>query len=178
MHDLERLKYPIGPFQPPAAFTPEIRHQLIDRLQASAASLRAAVAGLDPQQLDTPHRPGGWTVRQTAHHIADACMNGYVRTKLALTEDAPTVKTFDEGLWAETADSRQLDPEVSVRLVEALIERWAAMWRSLSADHFARPFVHPVNGPTTLDAALAFFVWHTEHHTAQITSLRQRMGWL
>jgi uncharacterized damage-inducible protein DinB len=177
VNDLTPLQYPIGPYQPPSEFTPELRQQLIERLHASAANLRAAITGLDEQQLNTPYRPGGWTVRQTVHHIADACVNGYIRTKLGLTEDAPPVKPFEEKLWAETADSREMHPEVSVRLVEALIERWVAMWRSLSADQFARTFGHPVNGPTTLDATLAFFVWHNEHHTAQITSLRKRMGW-
>lgn len=139
--------------------------------------MRAAVQGLSPQQLDTRYRPQGWTVRQVVHHVPDSHMNAYIRFKLALTEDAPTIKTYHEDLWAELADSRSTPVETSLTLLETLHERWVALLRSLKDEDWKRSFRHPELGPMPLDANLALYAWHGAHHTAHITTLRQRNGW-
>jgi uncharacterized damage-inducible protein DinB len=172
------LRYPIGKFaRQSAPLTPEQRSQFVDAIAEAPAKLAAAVAGLTPAQLDTPYRPGGWTVRQVVHHLPDSHMNSYVRFKLALTEDEPTIKPYDEARWAELADSRETPVETSLALLENLHQRWALLLRSISPADWSRQFRHPELGPTTLDQALALYAWHGRHHVAHITALRERNGW-
>ena len=139
--------------------------------------MRAAVAGLTPERFDTPYRPGGWTVRQVVHHVPDSHMNAYVRFKLALTEDEPTIKPYEEAAWAELADSASTPADVSLTLLETLHDRWVRLLRSMTEADFARKFRHPQLGVVPLDKNLALYAWHGKHHVAHITSLRQRMGW-
>jgi uncharacterized damage-inducible protein DinB len=170
------LRYPIGPADKRSPLTAGERAQRIDAIAVAPSQLRLAVNGLSDEQLDTPYRPGGWTVRQTVHHVADSHMNAFIRFRLGLTEDNPTIKPYDEGAWAELADMR-LPVEVSLRLLEGLHERLAHMLQSLPSASFERQIFHPENGPMTLDAVLSVYAWHGKHHTAHITSLRQRQGW-
>jgi uncharacterized damage-inducible protein DinB len=170
------LRYPVGKFAMPQSVSAAERGTFVENVSATPARLRAAVAGLTGEQLDTPYRPGGWTVRQVVHHVPDSHLNSYIRFKLALTEDTPTIKTYRENLWAELADS-SLDTEVSLRLLECVHTRWVTLLRAMTAEQFARPLRHPEMGPMTLDQLLALYNWHGKHHVAHITSLRERMGW-
>ncbi len=176
MTDDLALRYPIGRFTPPAASMPGIRAAQIEILRQLPERLGAAVEGLADAQLDTPYREGGWTVRQVVHHLADSHANSYIRFKLALTEDWPTVKTYDEAAWARLCDSREpIAP--SLAFVEALHARWVALLESLGEEEFQKGFNHPEMGRQTLAASLALYAWHSRHHTAHITGLRQRQGW-
>jgi len=174
--DLDELRYPIGQFMPPAASVPAVRAAEIRTLRQLGSQLREAVSGLAEAQLDTPYREGGWTVRQVVHHLADSHANSYVRFKLALTENWPTIKPYDEAAWAKLADNR-LPVEVSLKFVEALHERWADLLESMTEEDFHKGFMHPERGRQTLAASLSLYAWHARHHTAHITSLRRRMGW-
>jgi hypothetical protein len=138
--------------------------------------MRDAVGGLSESQLDTPYRSGGWTVRQLVHHVADSHLNAYIRLKLALTEDNPTVKPYDEKLFAGLADAR-LAIDVSLALLTSLHARWMAVWRSMTPDQFVRPLYHPEIGQITIDYLLFTYDWHSRHHVAHITRLREREGW-
>jgi uncharacterized damage-inducible protein DinB len=177
MTDLDDLRYPIGHFSPPASSLPGIRAANIQTLRMLPERLRAAVSGLSDAQLDTPYREGGWTVRQVVHHVADSHANSYIRFKLALTEDWPTVKSYDEAAWAKLADSRKLPVEVSLAMIESLHERWVGLLEELSDDDFQKGFEHPQMGRQNLAKSLALYDWHSRHHTAHITSLRARQGW-
>ncbi|MGB7549288.1 MAG: bacillithiol transferase BstA [Terracidiphilus sp.] len=177
MDDLDDLRYPIGRFNAPAVTMAGIRAAHIQTLRLLPERLTAAVAGLDDAQLDTPYRDGGWTVRQVVHHVADSHANSYVRFKLALTEDWPTIKPYDEAAWANLADSRWLPTDVSLALIGALHARWVALLESLSEEEFRRGYVHPVGGRQNLATALALYEWHSRHHAAHITALRARKGW-
>lgn len=177
MPDLDELRYPIGRFSPPAAIMPAIRDAHIHTLSLAPARLRTAVKGLSDSQLDTPYRDGGWTVRQVVHHLADSHFVSYMRFKLALTSDWPTINPFDEVAWANLVDSRELPIDASLNILEGLHARWVAILESLSDDDFHRGFNHPERGRLNLAFALALYDWHSRHHTAQITSLRQRKGW-
>lgn len=173
----EELRFPIGRVYPDPELSSERRGELIGQIEAAPAALRDAVDGLTAAQLDTAYRPGGWTVRQVVHHVPDSHMNGYIRFKHALTRDEPEVQSYDQTKWAETAEARTAPPEVSLALLDALHERWVALLRSLTAADFARVSRHPKWGPITLDVQLQIYAWHGRHHTAHITSLRQREGW-
>lgn len=172
------LAYPIGPFAPAARSTDAVRRAAVEDIAALPAKMRQAVDGLSDAQLDKPYRPGGWTVRQVVHHVADSHMNAYIRMKLALTEQTPTIKLYDEKVWAELADSR-MPLDVSLRLLEALHARWVAVCRAMKPGDWARTFNHPEHpdGPRTVDWLLQVYAWHSRHHVARITSLRQREGW-
>ena len=170
------LRYPVGRYEPTPVLTPELREQFILEIEALPARMRAAVAGLSDAQLDTEYRPGGWTVRQVAHHVPDSHVNSYCRFKFALTEDVPTIKTYDEAAWAALPDSRG-GVEVSLALLDALHERWVRLLRGMSEADYARRLQHPEWGELTLDAMLGLYEWHCRHHVAHITSLRERMGW-
>ncbi|MBX5478511.1 MAG: putative metal-dependent hydrolase [Pyrinomonas methylaliphatogenes] len=174
---MEDLRYPIGRFNFKDEVTAEQRLIFIDEIAETPRRLRLAVAGLSEEQLDTPYRPQGWTVRQVVHHLPDSHLNAYMRFKLALTEDEPVIKTFLEGSWAELEDARAAPIEISLSLLEALHMRWVMLLRSLGEADFARTFRHPEWGIVSLDKHLALYAWHGRHHIAQITSLRQRMGW-
>jgi uncharacterized damage-inducible protein DinB len=170
------LRFPIGPDVEPTHTTPAERAERIAAIGALPAELRAAVEKLSDKQIDTPYRPGGWTVRQLVHHIADSHANGYVRLKLAMTEQNPTIKPYAEDRWAELADSK-LPIELSLQMVDSIHARWAAVLRSLKESDFACTYQHPERGSLTLEVALASYVWHGKHHVAHITELRKREGW-
>jgi uncharacterized damage-inducible protein DinB len=176
MTDLDEFRYPIGRFSPPASSMAGIRMAHIQTLRLLPGRLRAAVADLDDVQLDTPYREGGWTVRQVVHHLADSHANAYIRFKLALTEDWPTIKPYDEAAWAEWADSR-LPIAGSLDFVEALHGRWVALLESLADEDFRKGYNHPERGRQNLAHALAMNDWHSRHHLAHITSLRARKKW-
>jgi hypothetical protein len=172
------LRYPIGKFRYEGEVGGPQRRDWIEAIAAAPAALRAAVSGLTPAQMNTPYRPGGWHVRQVVHHVPDSHLNAYVRFKLALTEDEPTIKPYDEARWAELSDTRAVPPEVSLDLLEALHERWVALLRALTTDEYRRAFHHPEHGRAlTLDEALGMYAWHGRHHVAHINCLRQREGW-
>jgi len=177
MADLDDLRYPIGRFTPPASSLAGIRAANLQTIRLLPERLRAAVNGLTDAQLDMPYRPGGWTVRQVVHHVADSHVNSYVRFKLALTEDWPTIKHYDEAAWANLADSRWLPVETSLLFVDALHARWVALLESMADEAFRRGFVHPERGRQNLSTTLALYDWHSRHHTAHITNLRARQGW-
>jgi uncharacterized damage-inducible protein DinB len=170
-------RYPIGKFEMPAQVSPARRQQAMDEIASTPAKLRAAVKGLNDAQLDTPYRQGGWTVRQLVHHVPDSHLNAYVRLKLALTEDNPTIKPYDEAAWAKLADSNSTPIEVSLTLMDSVHDRWDRIWRSLKPEQFARKLVHPENGARTVDWLLFLYEWHGKHHTAHITELRNQKGW-
>jgi len=169
------LRYPIGNWSTPDA-DPATMAALVDDIAAAPARLRAAIAGLDAAQLDTPYRDGGWTVRQVVHHVADSHMNAYVRVKKALTEPGMPIAAYEESLWAELPDSR-LEPEVSLRLLDALHVRWVTTLRALTPADWEKTYAHPSMGPVTLRTALGIYAWHGKHHTAHVTRLRERNGW-
>jgi len=171
------LRYPIGDFHFSGQVTESDRHRSIDIIESTPAKMRAAVEGLAEKQLDTPYRPGGWTVRQVVHHVPDSHMNAYVRFKLALTEDVPTIKAYDEQLWAKLEDSKNTPIETSLTLLESLHARMTVLLRSLKPTDFGRKFNHPERGPMTVDSLLALYAWHGPHHVAHITELRKREGW-
>jgi hypothetical protein len=173
---MSELQYPIGKYVTPEVYTETIRRSTVSSLAAAPALLRAAVSGLDDHQLDTPYRPGGWTVRQVVHHLADSHINAYVRVKLGLTEAEPLIKTYAEERWAVLPDSAG-PIAVSLDLLESLHRRWVALLEQLGPDDFGRTVHHPELGVLTVDQLLGGYEWHGRHHTAQITGLRRRMGW-
>jgi hypothetical protein len=172
------LRYPIGKFlRPDGSLTGDERRAFVTQIDEAPAKMRAAVAGLNDQQLDTPYRPGGWTVRQAVHHVADSHMNAFTRFKLALTEDVPTIKPYFEARWAELADAKgPIAPALD--LLEALHKRWVVLLQSLGPTDWQREFLHPEhNKKMSLDQTLALYGWHSRHHVAHITSLRERNSW-
>jgi len=177
MSELDDLRFPIGRFSAPASSMPGIRAAHIQTLHVLPERLRAAVSGLTDVQLDTPYREDGWTSRQVVHHVADSHANAYIRFKLALTEDWPTIKPYDEAAWANLSDSRWLPVESSLALITALHGRWVELLESLREDDFIKGYTHPENGRTNLAKALALYEWHSRHHTAHITRLRTQQGW-
>jgi hypothetical protein len=170
-------RYPTGKFQWEDGLSEEQRRSMIEQIAEMPGKVRAAVAGLNEQQLDTPYREGGWTVRQVIHHLADSHLNAFVRFKLALTEDVPTVKTYEQQLWAELVDARTAPVEPSLAMLEGLHQRWVIMLRQMSAADFARQFQHPELGVMKLERLLGMYAWHGRHHVAHLTSLRERMRW-
>jgi len=171
-------RYPVGKFERPTSPpTSDQRSALIDQIAATPARMREAVANLRDAQLDTPYREGGWTVRQVVHHVPDSHLNAYTRVKLALTEDQPTIKPYDEAAWAKLNDVRDTPVETSLMLLETLHARWDTILRAMSGDDFARTLIHPDHGVVTLDWLIAMYAWHGRHHVAHITSLRERSGW-
>jgi uncharacterized damage-inducible protein DinB len=170
-------RFPIGKFHYEGTPSEEQRANFIAEIEQTPAAIRAAVKGLSPQQLDTPYRDGGWTVRQVVHHVPDSHMNAYVRFKLALTEDEPTIKPYGEDRWAKLADTQTTPNEVSLALLDNLHLRWVRLLRSLGQDDWSRTLRHPEMGVMPLEKTLAIYAWHGRHHTAHITELRKRMGW-
>jgi hypothetical protein len=171
------LRYPVGRFEFEGTLSEPDRRLLIDQIAATPEKMRAAVAGLNDKQLDTPYRPGGWTVRQVVHHVPESHLNSYIRFKLAMTEDQPTIKPYLEDRWAELEDARTAPVEMSLNLLESLHQRWVWFLRSLENSDFQRTFHHPELGLVSLDKNVALYAWHGRHHVAHITSLRERNGW-
>lgn len=170
------LRYPIGRFDPARAVDASERPALIAAIASTPGALRQAVDGLDDEQLDTPYREGGWTVRQLVHHVPDSHVNAYVRFKWALSEEEPLIKTYDEKAWAELGDSR--GPIAgSLTLLESLHERWVRLLRGLDDDAWARTLQHPEMGVLDLDRMLSLYAWHGRHHVAHALGLRERKGW-
>ena len=172
----DRLRYPIGPFDAAAPVTLPMRTQAIQVIAKLPTEIRAAVAGLIDDQLDTAYRPGGWTVRQVVHHVLDSHVHAYIRTKACLTENEPTIKPYDQDSWALLPDNG-LPVVVSLTMLDGLHARWAALWSAIAPQQFERIFHHPEIGPVTLDGQLQRYAWHSRHHVAHITSLRWREGW-
>ena len=196
-------RYPIGKFMPPGDITPGQREIWINEIAALPENFRAALDGLNDDQLDTPYREGGWTLRQVAHHLPDSHLNAFIRFKWALTEDLPTIKAYDESLWADLPDVENTPVETSLHLLEALHQRWVALLKNLSDADYKRAFIHPEflpdpmqlsskastdwlskseSGDTPpyiflLEKVLGLYAWHGKHHTAHITALRDRLGW-
>ena len=171
------LAYPIGKFEWGGPASAADRAREIEEIAAAPAALRKAVSGLTDAQLDTPYRPGGWSVRQVVHHVPDSHLNAYVRFRLTLTEDDPMVKTYDEAAWAELADVKTVPVATSLALLEALHARWVALLRSFGEADWARTFRHPDLGVVPLEKNLALYAWHGRHHVAHVTALRERTGW-
>lgn len=169
--------FPIGRFSWPETVSAKDLAHYIDEIAALPARLRAAAEGLTPAQLDTPYRDGGWTVRQVVHHVPESHMNAYIRFKLALTEEKPVVKPYDEAAWANVSEVAITPIEVSLQLTEALHTRWVNLLRGISPEQWKRVFVHPELGEVVLAKNAALYAWHGNHHVAHITELRKRMGW-
>ena len=170
-------RYPIGQFTWTGFNTPEQRAAAIDDIAAAPLKMRRAVAGLSEAQLDIPYREGGWTVRQVVHHVPDSHMNSYIRFKFALTEHEPTVKPYDEAIWANLIDARTAPVEPSLILLEGLHYRWVLLLRALSDADVRRKFTHPELGVVEIDKYISLYAWHSKHHVAHITSLRKSKGW-
>lgn len=170
-------RYPIGKFTFNGSPNEEQRKKFIADIEQAPAALRAAIQCLSPQQIEAPYRDGGWTVRQVVHHVPESHMNAYIRFKLALTEDAPTIKPYMEDRWAATPDVRSTPLEVSLALLDSLHIRWVRLLRSLKPEEWKRSFRHPELGIVSLEKNLALYAWHGRHHVAHITELRKRMGW-
>ncbi|MFL6449010.1 MAG: YfiT family bacillithiol transferase [Bryobacteraceae bacterium] len=171
------LRFPIGRYQPVSEINAAVREEWIRELESLPQNLRNAVGGLSEIQLDTPYRPGGWTVRQVVHHLPDSHMNSYVRFRLAITEDTPPVKTYAEEKWAELPDAREAPIDGSLLLLDGLHRRFVSLLRSLTDEDFARTFRHPELGEIRLDWTLGLYAWHSRHHVAHITTLRVRENW-
>ncbi len=170
-------RYPIGKFQGQQSYAAEAIEAAINKIESLPARLKEEVISLSPAQLDTPYREGGWTIRQVVHHLPDSHLNAYVRMKWALTEENPTIKTYDEKAWAETPDTK-LAPEVSLLLLSALHAKWVLLMKTLTPDHLQREFVHPESkSRTPLNRMIALYAWHGEHHLAHVTVLKARRGW-
>ena len=174
---LEQLRYPIGQFQCPDTINEKHIQLWVRDIELLPSKMRLAVAGMDDEQLDTHYRPKGWTVRQVVHHVADSHMNGYIRMKLALTEDNPIIKPYEEQLWAELPDSK-LDIDVSLKIIDSVHTRWVEILRGLNVFQFERTFVHPANKTTmSIKAHSGLYSWHGRHHVAHIDHLKLREGW-
>ncbi len=174
---MDDLRYPVGKFEVPDEFTPALREQLVAEIEQVPARMRKAVAGLSESQLETPYRPEGWTVRQVVHHVPDSHLNAYVRFRLALTEDEPTIKPYAEDRWAELPDARTAPVEMSLGLLDAIHRRWVLTLRNITPEQWSRTFRHPDLGLVSLNKNLALYAWHGRHHVAHITRLRDRKGW-
>lgn len=165
-------RFPIGRFQWPETVTAPEREELISRIASTPARLKDLATGLTATQFDTPYREGGWTVRQVLHHLPDSHMNSYIRFKLALTEDTPTIKTYDEAAWAALNDSAETPVETSLSLLESLHARWVVLLRGMNEEQWKRTMRHPErkanDGLMRLDQVLALYAWHGDHHIAHV----------
>jgi uncharacterized damage-inducible protein DinB len=170
-------RYPIGKFSCDGTLTPAQKKQYLNDIEQTPARLRAAVRGLSDEQLNTPYREGGWTVRQLAHHVPDSHMNAYIRFKLALTEDEPTIRPYMEDRWAGLPESKQAPIDVSLTLLDSLHQRWTMVLRNIPDADWKRTFRHPEMGLLSLEKTLALYAWHGKHHVAHVTTLREKMGW-
>jgi uncharacterized damage-inducible protein DinB len=170
------LRYPVGEFDKNIEITPEKRSEFIEIIKDLPKKMAQAVEGLSDEQLDTPYRPEGWTLRQTVHHVADSHINSVCRFKLAMTEENPTIRPYFEDRWAELSDSK-MPVDVSLKILEGIHRRWAVLLESLTDEDFQKTLIHPESGEFTIEKLLALYAWHSRHHTAHITKLRERRGW-
>ncbi len=175
--DIEKLKYPIGRYQLDDVIDKDSINNWIKEIELLPEKLIAAVRGLNTDQLQTPYRPEGWTVQQLVHHIADSHMNAYIRFKLALTENKPIVKPYDQKLWAELPDTKSVDVKVSLDLIKSLHKRWTTLLNQLTEEELEKEYLHPESGMKNLKETICNYAWHGNHHLAHITSLKQRMNW-
>jgi DinB superfamily len=167
--DIEQLRFPIGPFTPPNEYSPVYIQNCISKIEKLPQLLSEAVADMTEPQLDTPYRPGGWTARQVIHHIADSHINSYTRFKLALTEDQPIIRPYDEVSWAELPDGKSAPIDISVDLIRSLHQRWSLVLQQMDAEQWQRTFFHPgMNRIWSLEYAVAMYAWHGEHHLAHV----------
>jgi len=171
------LRYPIGKFHFEGSISDEQKSNFIDDIAHAPGKLCNAIKGLSQSQLDTPYRDGGWTVRQVVHHVPDSHLNAYIRYKLALTEDEPTIKPYAEDRWALLADTPSTPVEISLTLLDSLHDRWVRLLRAMQPSDWKRTFRHPELGLVSLEKNLALYAWHGRHHVAHITSLRERNHW-
>ncbi|MCC8409654.1 putative metal-dependent hydrolase [Mucilaginibacter sp. UR6-1] len=172
----EQMRYPIGKFQPPASYTDDDLYRWMNDIRMLPGQLRQAVIGLNDDDLNTPYRQGGWTLRQVVHHVADSHMNSITRIKLALTEDNPTIKPYEEAYWALQADYH-LPVEPSLKMLEGIHQRMIALFESFTENEWERTFIHPETGATnSLKKTLATYSWHGRHHLAHITETRKKYG--
>ena len=176
--DLNSLRYPIGKYTKPDPITDQQISDFIRRIETLPARLKAAVSGLSENQLDTPYRPDGWTVRQVIHHVPDSHLNSFIRFKWTLTEDNPVIKAYFEDRWANLNDYKETPIEVSLSLLESLHKRWVILLKSLTKSDLQKTFIHPeTNRQIKLDELIGLYAWHGDHHLAHIESLKKRMGW-
>ena len=171
------LSFPIGKFQFDGPLTEDQRQKMIGEIAETPSKLRAAVNGLSAAQFDTPYRPGGWTVREVTHHVPDSHMNAYIRFKLALTENEPMIRPYEQQLWAELEDTKTTPIEVSLALLDSLHDRWVRLLRSIQPEQWKRTFRHPELGVLTVERNLGLYAWHGKHHVAHVTELRRRNNW-
>lgn len=174
---MDDSRYPVGKFEFQEPITEDLRYEWMADIAEAASHLREAVNGLSAEQLDTPYRAGGWSLRQVVHHLFDSHANAYMRFKLGLTEDEPTIKPFDEARWAELEDSRTAPVILSLQLLDGLHRRWVLLMQSLDEEQWKRTIRHPERGILSLEKLLAMYAWHSRHHVAQIIGLRRRMNW-
>ena len=176
--ELNALRYPVGHFQKPTTFTAEIVENWINDIEILPSKLKAAVENLSEDQLNTPYRPGGWTVKQVVHHVVDSHINSYVRFKWTLTEDKPMIKAYNESDWAELSDYSDTPISVSLHLLDYLHQRWVILLKKLTPADLEQLFIHPESGDEVrLDENIGIYAWHGKHHLAHITRLAERMGW-
>src|ERR1700759_1876096 len=173
----QSLRYPIGGSPKAESITPQERGAAIEGIRQLPQALRKAIAHFSEEQLETPYRPGGWTVRQLIHHVADSHMNAYNRVRLALTEDTPTIFAYKEERWAELADARTEAVSTSLDLLQSLHVRGGGLFSSLDEQQWKRGFLHPAMGRQSVEQSVMLYDWHGRHHTAHVTQLSQRMGW-
>lgn len=174
----EAIRYPIGTFSAPNTISPEQRQHHITEIEQLPQNMQKAVEALSDNQLDTPYREGGWTIRQVVHHVPDSHINSYIRFKWTLTEDSPTIKPYFEDRWAELPDTQHTPIEVSLRLLQALHQRWVVLLKSLREEDWPKVFIHlDTHKRIRLDTALAMYAWHGKHHLAHIQNLKEKMGW-
>lgn len=174
---MEDIRYPIGKFTSRENYSAEEINQFITRIEALPVSLEKAIQNFSKDQLDTPYREGGWTVRQVVHHVADSHMHAYIRTKWTLTENEPVIKAYLEKLWAETGETKS-DPAISLSFLKALHAKWVILLRSISPTDLNRFFIHPeTKKQITLKTLMGTYAWHGEHHLAHITNLKKVKGW-
>lgn len=175
---MEELKYPIGRFQYKGPYTEEQKRQFIKEIAETPEELKKAIKNLSDEQFATPYRPEGWTVRQVVNHMTDSHMNAFIRFKLALTEQNPGIKPYDQDKWVNLADTLNSPVEISINLLDALHQKWVILLNSLSAEDYKRTYMHPESGNTSLEKVLGMYAWHGKHHLAHITGLKKRMGWV
>ncbi|MBA3680819.1 MAG: putative metal-dependent hydrolase [Bacteroidetes bacterium] len=175
---MEELKYPVGHYQKPKTFTKEVLTEALSVIEQFPKKIKKEVESLSDEQLDTPYRPDGWTIRQVVHHCADSHMNAFIRIKLALTENTPTIKPYAEALWAELSDTKKLPIQSSLSIIEGVHFRWTTLLKNMNASDFDRGFIHPEKGKElSLHESTGMYAWHCNHHLAHITALKKRKGW-